>query len=344
MNILPVSRERALEDRSYTERFQAHLTDKHPSIELSPAGLALVGDNLDFIRKTYGDPEQPTYLQYHNDNHSYGVTTRTLWLLDTWQKAFDTQFDSHTFELAAIASSTHDIVKGALRNTKQLDIATGTDTISLHDDDSKSDEQLSAEYAIRSMHARGNYTSNDRRRVAMAIVATEVTFDGVSVSLKRIREAANDPVAASLVIADTNDIFARSSSVPSAIGEIVSDLSLEALRGRDSTVEHIIDTAGNLLRYQSQFLHDRQNDYDMISRHLIEEYGVSRRYEALKKTFDTSVDAALTFAGTLETNIDNVVSEFRNELLRSKDMSLAQQNKVRHALVRALDNLRKSTI
>ena len=324
----------------YSELFAAHMAEKQPDITLTPTGVAIVGSNLDFVRATYGNPDTPTYLHYHNDPHSYGVTTRTLWQLAMLQKALRLPLTDRDYELAALAASAHDIVKGSLRTGDQISIPVGEATITLQDDGTKSDERLSAEFTTQAMTLAGDYSATDRNRVASAILATEVTFEGMKVSLKHVNETIRDPIVVSLMIADTNDIFARSRDVVHAIGENVSDLSLEILRsGGSATSDVISKTVGDLLKYQSEFLKDRRDDYALLTSRLIDTYDTSDQYDTLRTKFQAVTTTAVSFAEQLEANADKVVSDFRSELAQLRESSLGEQNKIRRALMQALNNL-----
>lgn len=331
--------EHSPQDESYSERFADHMAKHSPEITLSPSAISLIGSNLDFIRDIYSNPELPTHLQYHNDTHSFGVTTRTIWQLATLHKGLRLPLTDHDYELAALAASSHDIVKSSIRTGDQIIIPVCGQFVTLENDSTKSDERLSAEFATQAMTLLGDYSAEDKNRVAAAILATEVTFEGIKVSLKHVKTI-KDPIAVSLMIADTNDIFARSRDVAHAIGENVTDLSLEILRsGKDVTSEALTKTVAELLRYQSDFLKERRSDYAVLTARLVAIYGGSDQLDGLRKRFQTVTSSAVTYAERLEANTDKVVADFSAELTKLKETSLKEKAKIRSALLRAIGNL-----
>lgn len=334
--------EHSLQDQSYSEQFATYMAKNSPEITLSPSAVALIGANLDFVRDTYSNPEISTYLEYHDDTHSFGVTTRTVWQLATLHKALRLPLTDRDYELAAIAASSHDIIKGSIRTSDQIVIPIHGRLVTLQNDTTKSDERLSAEFATQAMTLTGDYSAEDKNRVAAAILATEVTFEGIKVSLKHIKTI-KDPIAVSLMIADTNDIFARSRDVAHAIGENVTDLSLEILRsGKDITSEALTKTVADLLRYQSDFLKDRRSDYAVLTARLIAIYGGSDQLDGLRKRFQTVTSSAVSYAEQLEANTDKVVADFSGELTKLKETSIKEKANIRDALTRALSNLPKA--
>lgn len=331
------SAEKAATPLETTPNYRAILPEytgeRYPDVEISEAGYAIAGDLLNFVRKTYSNPDSPLFLGYHNDRHSFSVTKRELWILSFIKKTLHRNIEPIDFELGVIASAGHDAVQAKFRDGKEMLEFTFEDyAIHLDNDPEKSDEQLSAELVVAMMRHHGKHDINEQRRAYTSVRATEYIRIGKDISLSDIAKNARDPVVISTVMADTSSIFAGGEE---AMMQDVSDLSAEILGDDINDPARIAEVVTGMMDFQKKFIMARAAEYNMLLRHLGVDSNTNNMFEALTHKFEPLYQHNIAAADYVHENIAVFREHLAEEFANIRDKSLTPYKKLGLAVTKA---------
>jgi|GEM_PF-5395321 len=211
----------------YHQRLADVLKVRNDNLALAPEHINAITTALSVVYTRYGNPAQDSYHPYHNDIHSFNVTTGSWRVLDFMRDELHFDVNPTDYAVGGLIGSLHDIIhEGITIGTiaqEHYPVDFGSCTISVENDGTKTDEMLSAECAVLYLNKRG-LSPDVQQRVGKGIRLTEVTFEDGAVIQKGAGQGGRDYGAIAAAIADTEGIFGGEERLAGDVARLVAEM------------------------------------------------------------------------------------------------------------------------